>query len=128
MDRDGKQEIQTASGTAEALPMIGALAACSHALQGMDGKQGYFFIFNELSIRLEGVYRLKFALMNIAWFVNTQRDGRLIRVRRTKDCIPNGSERPILAEIESAPFRAFSAKKFPGMLGTHLGTANISFA
>jgi hypothetical protein len=35
---------------------------------------------------------------------------------RTKDRVPTGTAKPILAQVLSDPFRAYAAKKFPGMI------------
>jgi hypothetical protein len=62
----GDAILQTAAS--DALPLIGALVASSQALNDLNGQPGYFFIFSELSVRLEGTYRLKFTLMNLLWY------------------------------------------------------------
>lgn len=56
-----------------------------------------FFILDDLSIRLVGIYRLKFRLMN---WVSVEDKGQTI---------------PILAEAWSDPFPVYPAREFPGM-------------
>ncbi|KFH62763.1 hypothetical protein MVEG_11289 [Podila verticillata NRRL 6337] len=56
------------------------------------GNESGFFVFPDLSVRMEGTYRLKFCLYEMT-----------------------GTQVHFCASIVSAPFVVYSAKKFPGM-------------
>lgn len=71
---------------------IGTVVSSMYKLRDLDDKEGAFFIFSDLSIRREGVYKLKFALFEIV--------GGILKYR---------------ASICSNPFNVYPAKKFPGM-------------
>ncbi|KAI8871663.1 hypothetical protein GQ42DRAFT_115676, partial [Ramicandelaber brevisporus] len=57
-----------------------------------ENKEGAFFVFADMSVRVEGTYRLKFMLYELI----------ADRVQ-------------FLKSIESKPFKVYSAKAFPGM-------------
>ena len=68
-------------------------------LEDENGKRGLFVMFPDLSIRVEGRYRLKFDLLRV--------------------CLPpEAAARPsqIIAECLSDIFVVYAAKKFPGMM------------
>jgi hypothetical protein len=97
-------------GTAEELPvqpeekharvMMGNIFANATLLEDDEGKKGYFYIFPDLSIRVEGRYRLKFDLLRLV--------------------LPPGppllGASQVAAECLSDVFVVFAAKKFPGMM------------
>ncbi|KAI5820777.1 velvet factor [Pyronema omphalodes] len=85
--------------------LIGSLSASAFKLTDPDNKIGVWFILQDLSVRTEGLFRLK---MN---FVNVGRvDGKL-----------NTGVAPVLATAYSDVFQVYSAKKFPGVIeSTHL--------
>lgn len=83
--------------------LIGALAQSASKLRGIDGQAGIFFIFHDLSIRTEGVFRFRFMFLALANDINNFRG--------------SGEPADVLASIFSEPFQVYSAKKFPGMLG-----------
>ncbi|KAG0747910.1 hypothetical protein G6F57_005416 [Rhizopus arrhizus] len=70
----------------------GAVVQSPHKLKDLDGRDGGFFIFSDISVRLEGVYRLKFTLFEI--------EGNLVNR---------------LCSILSDPFKVYLPKNFPGM-------------
>lgn len=39
--------------------LVGTIVSNMHRLRGLDGNMGYFFIFPDLSVRQEGMYRLR---------------------------------------------------------------------
>lgn len=45
---------------------LGALVSNAYALTDADGEPGVFFIFQDLSVRTEGRFRLKFILMDLS--------------------------------------------------------------
>lgn len=75
------------SGSSSAQPSFGALPST-------------FFIFSDLCVRMTGLYRLRFRLIDIGGSV--QLNGRV----------------PVLDEVWSEPFRVYAAKDFPGMSPT----------
>eukprot|EP00842_Homolaphlyctis_polyrhiza_P002802 jgi/Hompol1/3522/HPOL_003268-RA len=79
--RDGKTRSTT-----------GSIVSSLYRLRDLDSKDGAFFVFPDLSVRMEGIYRLKFSLFEI---VNT--------------------EILFCTSIISDIFNVFPAKKFPGM-------------
>lgn len=96
-------------GTAEELPvqpeekharvMMGNIFANAMTLEDDRGRKGFFYIFADLSIRVEGRYRLKFDLLLVD--------------------VPPGTEpgaNQVVAEMPSDIFVVFAAKKFPGMM------------
>ena len=60
-----------------------------------------FFVFDDLSIRSVGYYRLKFTLLRMDEFL-----------------IAQGSHIPAIAETLSKTFEVFAPKAFPGMMKT----------
>ncbi|RKO87244.1 velvet factor [Blyttiomyces helicus] len=79
--RDGKTRSTT-----------GSIVSSLYRLKDLDNKDGAFFVFPDLSVRMEGSYRLKFSLFEI---INT--------------------EIYYCTCIYSDPFNVYPAKKFPGM-------------
>ncbi|KAH6634439.1 velvet factor-domain-containing protein [Chaetomium sp. MPI-SDFR-AT-0129] len=83
--------------------LIGSLAASAFRLQDPQDKIGIWFILQDLSVRTEGCFRLRFS------FVNVGAPGQL----------GNGSinlgKAPVLASVFSDVFQVYSAKKFPGV-------------
>lgn len=45
--------------------LAGASVASAEKLYDLDGNLGIFFIFQDISLRTEGVFRLEFSLINI---------------------------------------------------------------
>lgn len=73
-----------------------------------------FFVFPDLSVRVEGSYRLKLTLFEVIGYVP-----RLPTVGRP--ALLTIMRRPqvhFCKSVFSRPFYVFSAKKFPGMEGT----------
>ncbi|KAI8898307.1 velvet factor-domain-containing protein [Globomyces pollinis-pini] len=70
----------------------GSIVSSLYHLKDTEGKSGAFFIFPDLSVRMEGVYKLKFTLYEI------------------KD-----NEVFYCSSINSEPYSVFPAKRFPGM-------------
>jgi len=96
-------------GTAEELPvqpeekharvMMGNIFANATYLEDENGVPGHFYIFPDLSIRVEGRYRLKFDLLRIVLPPGP----------------PSSGVNQVIAEVLSNTFVVFAAKKFPGM-------------
>jgi hypothetical protein len=81
--------------------LIGALAASASRLQDTDNIVGIWFILSDLSVRTEGVFRLKFSLFNLTLDQKTLMD--------------KGSS-AVVCTTFSEPFTVYSAKRFPGMI------------
>jgi hypothetical protein len=89
--------------------LIGSLSATSFKLTDTDGKTGLWFIFQDLSIRTEGMFRLKFTFFDLMCH-------RPPLAPASGDALVEFS--PLLASIYSRPFQVWSAKKFPGVRAT----------
>ncbi|KAJ1953513.1 hypothetical protein IWQ62_005974, partial [Dispira parvispora] len=72
--------------------LSGSLVSSVHNLRDINGKRGAFFVFPDLSIRLEGTYRLKFHLYELVGHTVYYCD-----------------------QVVSNPFTVYSPKRFPGM-------------
>ncbi|KAJ2682729.1 hypothetical protein IWW39_005867 [Coemansia spiralis] len=97
MDESGERELNTLSDK-KARTMTGSVVASLAHLKDVDGNDGAFFVFPDLSVRCEGVYRLKFSLFEIV-----------------------GNQIFFCKSVTSSSFTVYSAKKFPGMEeSTHL--------
>ncbi|PIA18772.1 hypothetical protein COEREDRAFT_79756 [Coemansia reversa NRRL 1564] len=91
MDERGERELNTLSDK-KARTMTGSVVASLAHLKDVDGNDGAFFVFPDLSVRCEGVYKLKFSLFEIV-----------------------GNQVFFCKSITSTMFTVYSAKKFPGM-------------
>ncbi|CZS76753.1 unnamed protein product [Fusarium graminearum] len=83
--------------------LIGSLAASAFRLNDTDKKAGIWFVLQDLSVRTEGTFRLRFSFVN----VGGAGGGLPIHV--------NQGRAPILASCYSQDFSVYSAKKFPGV-------------
>ncbi|KAK3832027.1 MAG: velvet factor-domain-containing protein [Linnemannia gamsii] len=86
--------------------LMGAVVVSPTLLLNEDNQMGWYFSFPDLSVRTEGVYTLKFSLIQFANFDFDERGG--------------SHASTLIAEETSEPFTVYSAKKFPGMTGTAL--------
>lgn len=92
----------TSSTTMFTRNLIGSLTVNASRLTDPDGKSGYWFVLQDLSVRTEGWFRLKMNFINVA--------------------APDGGEglnkgrAPVLAWTFSEKFQVYSAKKFPGVI------------
>ncbi|PVU92672.1 hypothetical protein BB561_003691 [Smittium simulii] len=77
--------------------LIGTTASSSFYLLDHNENAGIFFIFNDLSVRTEGKFTLKFSFINL------------------EGCYNNNGETSIITEVTSDIFEVYPAKKFPGM-------------
>ena len=91
-------EENRAAPWAQHATLAGTLVSSLHRLKDIDDNDGGFFVFGDLSVKIEGWWRLCFDLFQL-------RDGGVHK----------------LNSIVSLKFRVFSAKEFPGMSqSTHL--------
>ncbi|KAI4244077.1 MAG: hypothetical protein LQ352_006924 [Teloschistes flavicans] len=82
--------------------LIGSLGVSAFKLTDSENALGIWFILQDLSVRTEGVFRLKMNFVN----VGSPTDATSLN---------NGSA-PVLASCFSQIFQVFSAKKFPGVI------------
>ncbi|KAG0170826.1 hypothetical protein DFQ30_001954 [Apophysomyces sp. BC1015] len=94
------EELHFSNGTKTT---AGSVVQSVHKLKDIDNKDGGFFVFADISVRLEGLFRLKFTLFEIA-----------------------GSEVQSLCSALSEPFQVFSPKCFPGMSESTFLTRSFS--
>jgi hypothetical protein len=47
--------------------LLGRVVSSAYHLQGLDGKPGIYFMFQDLSVRTEGTFSLRFAFTNLNW-------------------------------------------------------------
>ncbi|GAA5955202.1 hypothetical protein JCM3765_003243 [Sporobolomyces pararoseus] len=81
--------------------LIGTLHASSHVLKDPGGEEsiGTYFVLPDLSVRMEGHFRLRLRLLSL------DLSKRLA-----------GSLSPVVTSTHTDEFQVFNAKKFPGML------------
>ena len=79
-------------GDAVDTPLVGSLVSSLHRLKDSDNNDGGFFVFGDISVKIEGGFRLKFTLFEIL-------AGQVVS----------------LQTIVSDEFTVYSAKNFPGM-------------
>jgi hypothetical protein len=88
--------------------LIGMTAVSACRLNNLDGKAGFWFVLQDLSVRTEGTFRLKLSLFDIGAGNGTnglvERNG------------PTNGKGPCLCYDFSDPFTVYSAKKFPGVI------------
>ncbi|KAG5971982.1 Velvet complex subunit 2 [Claviceps digitariae] len=87
--------------------LIGSLAASAFRLSDTEEHIGIWFVLQDLSVRTEGPFRLRFSFVNVGKPDGAPRDAGGSRV--------NKSRAPILACCFSEVFNVYSAKKFPGV-------------
>ncbi|KZW03845.1 hypothetical protein EXIGLDRAFT_758164 [Exidia glandulosa HHB12029] len=88
--------------------LVGPLTANAQRLLDEHRKPGVFFLFQDLSIRTEGSFRLRIRLMNV---------GAVPAPNRGATRMHTGVS-PILAQTFTESFTVFSAKRFPGVPDT----------
>ncbi|KAI0482979.1 hypothetical protein GGR56DRAFT_218388 [Xylariaceae sp. FL0804] len=88
--------------------LIGSLAASGSRLTDPTDKIGIWFILQDLSVRTEGWFRLRFS------FINLRRPGAAPPGGSDAELLNRGRA-PVLAQAFSDKFQVYSAKKFPGV-------------
>ncbi|CAG8567276.1 4554_t:CDS:2, partial [Dentiscutata heterogama] len=83
--------------------LLGHCTSSAYLLRDHTGQRGIYFIFQDLSVRIEGTYTLKFSFCDVRGLLSPSYEG-FTKFRGDA-----------AAEVYSAPFRVYSAKKFPGM-------------
>ncbi|KAH7308990.1 velvet factor, partial [Stachybotrys elegans] len=104
LDETGKQDVSRKAEEEYRHPnlLVGSDVATASVVVNLDGGESCFFIFDDLSCRMQGSYRLKFDLV----MINLRNRGTL-----------SGAEkhRPFLATVTSDVFTTYSAGAFPGV-------------
>ncbi|KAL7785132.1 velvet factor domain-containing protein [Trichoderma ceciliae] len=87
--------------------LIGSLAASAFRLTDTSDHPGVWFVLQDLSVRTEGPFRLRFSFVNVGprGGVSQNNNGSKVNTGRA----------PILASCFSDVFNVYSAKKFPGV-------------
>lgn len=83
--------------------LAGTLVSSLHRLKDSENNDGAFFVWGDISVKIEGTFRLQFNLYEM----------------RNNACSHRGS-------VESDIFRVYSAKRFPGMAESTFLTRAIS--
>jgi hypothetical protein len=101
--------------------LIGSLTASAFRLKDDKDVLGIWFILQDLSIRTEGRFRLKFSFLNLGTYFLfrtglTSRPTSLESHRGTPGVSLHTGRSKVLCTAMSVPFTVFSAKKFPGMI------------
>ncbi|KAK7470354.1 hypothetical protein VKT23_001782 [Stygiomarasmius scandens] len=90
--------------------LVGPLSANATKLLDEHRKSGIFFLFQDLSVRTEGTFRLRMRLMNVGAPPAPEAGALSIHT----------SVSPVLAQTFTEPFTVFSAKRFPGVPGKEM--------
>ncbi|PBP24999.1 hypothetical protein BUE80_DR004192 [Diplocarpon rosae] len=88
--------------------LIGSLSASAFRLTDYDDKIGIWFVLQDLSVRTEGSFRLRFSFVNVGVPSSPGSHGSAQKV--------NTGKTPVLASCFSDVFQVHSAKKFPGVV------------
>ncbi|KAF9173642.1 hypothetical protein BGX20_002588 [Mortierella sp. AD010] len=75
--------------------LTGSTVASGNLLTNLENETGVYFVFQDISVRSEGTYTLRFSF--------------------TLPPMPNGPPSPVMSTVFSEPFTIYSAKRFPGM-------------
>ncbi|KAJ2108238.1 hypothetical protein IW146_006925 [Coemansia sp. RSA 922] len=79
--------------------LLGDYSASSSIVENVVGERGCYFVFPNLSIRLEGRYRLKFSLIKLPSMADD-----------------NAMFPTFISHVFTDPFDVYSIKTFPGMI------------
>ncbi|EEH20920.2 hypothetical protein PABG_03151 [Paracoccidioides brasiliensis Pb03] len=90
----------TPATAVQSTALAGTLVSSLHRLKDTDNLEGGFFVFGDLSIKIEGEFRLKF---------------NLYEMREVKRCGGSRDEVVFIKSILSKPFTVSPPKNFPGM-------------
>ncbi|KAF2405467.1 hypothetical protein EJ06DRAFT_27230 [Trichodelitschia bisporula] len=82
--------------------LIGSLTVNASRLNDTDGQLGFWFVLSDLSVRTEGLFRLKCNFVDVG--------------DQEKPTDLNTGKAPVLATCYSETFQVYSAKKFPGVI------------
>ncbi|OBT62946.1 hypothetical protein VE03_07888 [Pseudogymnoascus sp. 23342-1-I1] len=91
--------------------LIGSLAASASKLADPHDKIGIWFVLQDMSIRSEGNFRLRFSFTNVGGPSKTPNGNPANQMS-----VLNTGKAPVLALCYSDVFTVYSAKKFPGVV------------
>nr|OQO27588.1 hypothetical protein B0A51_05218 [Rachicladosporium sp. CCFEE 5018] len=98
--------------------LIGSLTVNASSLNDTKKQPGFWFVLQDLSVRMEGHFRLKMNFIDVgSTLSNPPEPPSLASLGAAPP--PNGLHKgrcPVLASVFSEPFQVFSAKKFPGVI------------
>ncbi|KAF5392968.1 hypothetical protein D9757_001286 [Collybiopsis confluens] len=99
--------------------LVGPLSANATRLLDEHRKPGVFFLFQDLSVRTEGTFRLRMRLMNVGKYPAPESGATGVMSSEDGDGRhgPLGVS-PVLAQVYTEPFTVYSAKRFPGVPDT----------
>jgi hypothetical protein len=98
----------TTMGSNHTRNLIGMNAVNACRLNDLEGKPGFWFVLQDLSVRTEGTFTLKLSLFDIG-----AGDGTNGTIHMNG---PSKGKGPCLAINLTEPFTVYSAKKFPGVI------------
>lgn len=90
--------------------LIGSLAASAFRLTDPDDRIGIWFVLQDLSVRTEGTFRLRFSFVNVGTSSAASQSGGQPTTQ------VNQAKAPVLASCFSDSFTVYSAKRFPGVV------------
>lgn len=91
--------------------LIGSLAASAFRLTDPEDKIGIWFVLQDLSVRTEGDFRLRFSFVNVSEISPPP-----CTQNGTNGLSLNKGKSPVLARCFSDVFSVYSAKRFPGVV------------
>lgn len=99
--------------------LVGPLSANATRLLDEHRKPGVFFLFQDLSVRTEGSFRLRMRLMNIGRYPAPEAGAVGVMSMNDPEAPGRGPPgvAPVLAQVYTEPFTVYSAKRFPGVPG-----------
>ncbi|KAE9409936.1 hypothetical protein BT96DRAFT_461573 [Gymnopus androsaceus JB14] len=100
--------------------LVGPLSANATRLLDEHRKPGVFFLFQDLSVRTEGSFRLRMRLMNIGRYPAPEAGATGVMSINDLEVPGHGPPgvAPVLAQVFTEPFTVYSAKRFPGVPDT----------
>ncbi|KAM3086548.1 Velvet complex subunit 2 [Clarireedia jacksonii] len=94
--------------------LIGSLSASAFRLTDPDDRIGIWFVLQDLSVRTEGDFRLRFSFVNVG--LPTMPTPQQNSGSQNQSCLVNTGKAPVLASCFSEVFKVYSAKRFPGVV------------
>ncbi|KAI8822638.1 velvet factor [Fimicolochytrium jonesii] len=92
--------------------LVGSLTNLSRPLRDVDNQKKLLFVFADLSVRLPGMFTLRFQLLDVSFGRHDEGVGSYM----VGHSYMGGA--PQLAMIQTKPFESYRPKLFPGMLQT----------
>lgn len=94
--------------------LIGTAVASAHMLHDLNKNEGLWFVFQDLSVRTEGFFRLKFTMYDLKEIPTKFQAKIAANPKASHSDLKEIS--PVLAVSYSDVFQVYSAKKFPGVI------------